>query len=62
MKAYNVEEGFRIKHENGLNYEIASIEYPRENKVKVILRPYQNSMSASKKMTVDSSYDFQLIN
>lgn len=61
IKAYECQTGTKIKHENGLNYEIEVLTENKNGKIKMLLKPYQNSMSASKRITVKEDYQFILV-
>lgn len=60
-RAYQIFDGTKIKHENGLNYQVYPKSENRNGKIKFLLVPYQNSMSASKSVTVSENYEFNLI-
>lgn len=59
--AYEIFDGIKIKHENGLNYKAYPQTENKNGKIKFLLVPYQNSMSASKRVTVSEDYEFNLV-
>lgn len=59
-KAFNLSLGDKIKHENGLCYEIREVSENRNGKIKFLFYPYQNSMSAVKHQTVAEKHEFDL--
>jgi len=59
-KAYDLELGDRVLWPNGMQYEIKELSENKSGKIKVLLFPFRNSMSASKKATLKENEDIIL--
>ena len=60
-QAVELELGDRIDIKNGLKYEIEQISENKSGRIQFILYPYQNSMSARKKITFKENQEIDII-
>lgn len=60
-KACELELGDRIDIDNGLLYEVEEVSESKNGRIKFTLYPFQNSMSARKRITLPENKSIQLV-